>query len=132
MAQAVRNLRDFAAPERGTATGPTLRTLAVGDLSGLEPGLIPGNLIYARFHEIGSDLIDLHAPDLVLAPVVGPDFDCFDLAAALVEAGFHGRFRAAAQRLPDPAMVRREVAAAFPALNFDVLVLERFGVSGLN
>lgn len=63
-------------------------------------------------------------PALILSPVFTPVFDCVDVAIRLVDAKFTGAYRAMGLRLPKPEMVRREVHAACPNLDFDVVVVE--------
>lgn len=107
---------------------PVLRVLAVGDLA---PSALPAgesvDVVLARFDEIAGDRLAAWRPALVLAPLVGAGFDGFDLAEVLIAAGFTGRFRAVVHTLPNPAVVRREFAAQFPGLDFDVLVLSDQG-----
>ena len=109
-----------------------LTLLAVGHLDPASEGAGGSELYYAEFHEVGAALLALHAPDVVLSPLVAPGFDCFDLAAVLVGAGFRGRYRAAAVQIPDPGLVRREIAAAFPGLDFDILLLDGSGRPAIN
>jgi len=64
------------------------------------------------------------APDLVLAPLLTPIFDAIDLARYLSQAGFQGRYLALVDKLPSAKLIRREVAAQSPDLNFDIVVLD--------
>lgn len=61
-------------------------------------------------------------PDVVLTPLVGAGFDCLDVALALCEAGYAGQLRAVVSFVPNPALVRREIAGACPGLDFDLIV----------
>lgn len=79
-----------------------------------------------RFVEL-EDLaaaLSLEAADVVLSPLVSDAFDCFDVAARLAELGFSGRYRAASGHIPDPGLVRREVRATYPKLDFELVVLD--------
>lgn len=109
---------------RPATDGAALRVLVVGDLA---PSVLPdgenAEVILARFDDIAAARLAVWHPALVLAPLVGTGFDCFDLAERLTGAGFTGRLRAVVDTLPNPAVVRREFAAQFPGLDFDVLVL---------
>lgn len=109
-------------------TAPVLRVLAVGDLA---PSTLPtaptADVVVARFNDITAAQLAVWRPALVLAPLVGAGFDCFDLAERLTGAGFSGRLRAVVDSLPNPAVVRREIATHFPALDFDVIVLSDRG-----
>lgn len=64
------------------------------------------------------------APDLVLAPLLTPMFDALDLARYLSQAGYRGRYLALVDRLPSANLIRREVEAQSPDLNFDIVVLD--------
>ncbi len=108
-----------------TGRGP--RLLAVGELFPPDLGadeVQATDITYLAFADVTADALARLRPEVILAPLVGPDFDCLDLAERLSGAGFHGRFRAVAPKVPDPALVRREIAERFPALDFDLLVLD--------
>ncbi|MFN3662436.1 MAG: hypothetical protein ACK4TM_06775 [Yoonia sp.] len=62
-------------------------------------------------------------PGLVLSPLMADGFDAIDVAERLQAAGFAGRYRVLADALPDPDLIRREIRALAPALDFDLLVL---------
>jgi hypothetical protein len=64
------------------------------------------------------------APDLVLSPLLTPQFDALDLARILSQCGYRGRYLALVDRLPSANLIRREVAAQSPNINFDVIVLD--------
>lgn len=64
------------------------------------------------------------APDLVLSPLLTPEFDALDLARMLTQTGYRGRYLALVDRLPSANLIRREVAAQSPSINFDVIVLD--------
>jgi hypothetical protein len=64
------------------------------------------------------------APVLVLSPLLTPVFDVIDLARYLSQRGYRGRYLALVDRLPSANLIRREVAAQYPDLNFDVVVLD--------
>ncbi len=63
------------------------------------------------------------APSMVLSSVITPAFDAFDLAQLLVDSGYAGPYRALTPRLPDPDLVRREVAACAPQLDFELMIV---------
>jgi hypothetical protein len=64
------------------------------------------------------------APALVLSPLLTPVFDALDLARMLTQNGYRGRYLALVDKLPSANLIRREVAAQSPDLNFDVIVLD--------
>lgn len=98
--------------------------LVVGELS---PETLPTQddqtVVFATPREITADLLSKCRPHLVLSQLVGIGFDCMDVGERLSQVGFTGRFRAVADKLPDPAVVRREIRGHFPDLDFDILVL---------
>ena len=60
-------------------------------------------------------------PDTVVSSLFGRGFDAIDIAKQLYRLGFTGRYRALTGNLPNPDMIRREVAQVAPGLDFDVL-----------
>lgn len=64
------------------------------------------------------------APALVLSPLLTPAFDALDLARMLSQCGYRGRYLALVDKLPSANLIRREVEAQSPGLNFDVIVLD--------
>jgi hypothetical protein len=111
----------------GNATRNATRVLAVGD--GDAPDVGPegaafGDVHYLAFADVTAETLRALDPDLVLSPLVGSGFDCLDLAERLNAARFKGRYRAVVELVPNPALVRGEIAERFPALDFDLLVLE--------
>jgi hypothetical protein len=64
------------------------------------------------------------APALVLSPLLTPGFDALDMARILAQCGYRGRYLALVDKLPSANLVRREVAAQSPMINFDVIVLD--------
>jgi hypothetical protein len=69
-------------------------------------------------------LIGPGAPALILSLLVTPEFDALDLARMLSENGYRGRYLALVDALPNPNLIRREVAAQSPGVNFDVIILD--------
>ena len=64
------------------------------------------------------------APALVLSPLLTAAFDALDLARLLTQCGYRGRYLALVDKLPSAKLIRREVEAQSPGLNFDVIVLD--------
>jgi hypothetical protein len=67
------------------------------------------------------EALERHRPSHVIARAVSPDLDALDLAQALDASGFEGRLVIMGCDLPCIALVREEVARAFPSLRLDVL-----------
>lgn len=98
--------------------------LAIGDLSYDTFAKTEGQaVVITDINGITEDLLATCLPDLVVSPLVGRGFDCFDVAERLIAAQFKGRYRAVVETLPDPSVVRREIRAHFPDLDFDILIL---------
>jgi hypothetical protein len=72
-----------------------------------------------RYAEIGRELLHEAQPDVVIAPLMTQGFDVLDLACVLNDCGYRGALRAIAPKLPDPHLIRREVIAICPKLDFD-------------
>jgi hypothetical protein len=118
------------APEAGAGPASENRyqttILAVGDLqewrrSGRD---LPadGKIAFTDFRSVTEELFQLIAPQLVLSPLLARGFDCIDLAEVLHAMGFKGRYRAIADILPNPEIIRREIGDLCPGLDFDVIV----------
>lgn len=105
-----------------------LRVLAVGQCVDEGPLDLPGAHFIA-FPDLTEALLAQHRPDVVLSPLVAPEFDCVEVAGLLAQSGFSGRYRAFAENLPRPDMVRCEIGQSFPDLDFDVLVVTRSEVA---
>lgn len=79
----------------------------------------------ADFDELASmTFTGEDAPVLVLSPLLTPVFDAIDLARYLSQQGYRGRYLALVDKLPSANLIRREVEAQSPDLNFDVVVLD--------
>lgn len=105
--------------ENDTQTRPVI--LAVGDVrqwnsAGRE---LPADsqIAFAEFDEINDDLLQSLSPDIVMSPVLSRSFDCLDLAQALYENGFKGRFRVVAPDMPNPRVIQSEISALCPSLD---------------
>lgn len=94
--------------------------------------LLPRNILeqhsyIARvdYDELGSiDFTGAQRPRLILSPLLTPVFDAIDLARYLSQQGYRGRYLALVDRLPSANLIRREVQAQSPDLNFDVVILD--------
>jgi hypothetical protein len=107
------------------------RVLAV-DLDSTAVAKLPRNVVAPAagiVHVAFADLANValsgpEAPSLVLSPLLTAGFDALDLAQMLVAGGYRGRYLALVDKLPSAKLIRREVAAQSPDLNFDVIVLD--------
>lgn len=82
-------------------------------------------IAYVDFRSFSAETLLQHCPDVVLSPLVSASFDCFDLAEKLVAAGFRGKLKAAIETLPNPKVIKREFAAQFPGLDFELVLLDQ-------
>ena len=89
-------------------------------------------MVFLEFHEVDLDALQLRAPATVLSPVLCTSFDCLDLALRLDELGFRGRYRAMSSALPDPWLIRSEIADICPELDFDIVDLAKTTGQRLN
>jgi len=123
---------DFALNGGVTAGASQSRTVLAVALAPQALDLLPRNVLdpHAYIARVDFDELDSvefagsQAPELVLAPLLTPVFDAIDLARYLSQRGYRGRFLALVDRLPSANLIRREVEAQSPDLNFDVVVLD--------
>lgn len=115
-------------PQDVQATRPVLAVEIDGDLvAALPPHLVQPGARIQSVELAQLNMVPLTGPDapiLVLSPLVTTQFDAIDLAKRLALSGYRGRYLALVDRLPDPKLIRREVAAQSPGINFDVIILD--------
>ncbi len=101
--------------------------LAVGDIDEWtrHRGNLPANgkLAFSNFSGLSAELFELLTPQIVVSPLLARGFDCIDLAQVLSAIGFRGRYCAICDALPDPSIIRREIQALCPEIDFGVLVV---------
>lgn len=78
---------------------------------------------FACFAELDADLLRAARPDMVVSALIGDGFDAMDVARRLMQLGYAGPYRALSPPLPRPDLVRAEIRAAAPALDFDLVVV---------
>ena len=120
----MRSVADWrGTPEPDAAAEPIV--LAVGDIEAWRRfcGSIPQyqNLSFVTMEGLLKGALAEYRPDVVVSPLVTPEFDCLDLAHTLSKLEYSGAYRAIAQNLPDPSIIVREVRSHFPHLNFQVV-----------
>jgi hypothetical protein len=106
-----------------------IRMLVIGELdqwqaSGRLRG-VPAGCAYLDITQLNPFTLHRHAPDLVLSPLLSGGFDAVDVAEKLNAARFRGMYRVVADNLPDADIIRGDIRAAAPDLDFDLLVLPR-------
>lgn len=87
------------------------------------PALRRDGYRFARFADLDAALLRDTAPAMVVSALIGDRFDAVDLARRLAELGYAGPYRALSPPLPRPALVKAEVRAAAPDLDFDLVVV---------
>lgn len=118
-------------PDQPGASDAAVRVLSLA-LSDAALDALPRNVLKpgARVNSVTLDalpgaLLTGHmAPPLILSPLLTPRFDALDVAVILTRCGYRGRYLALVDKLPSASLIRREVAAQSPGINFDVIVLD--------
>ena len=109
----------------GLTSSEETRVLALGDVSLWRRSCArverTSEIFLSDIEQLNAATLAEINPDLILSPVVAARFDCLDVAHALVTLGYKGSYRAIARNLPDPYLIRREVAADCPGLDFDIM-----------
>lgn len=115
---------------RTTVDAPIM--LVVGDLRGWQRAGRPApdlkGFHFADFSDVTAEMLAETQPDVVISALFAADFDVLDLARRLLDLGFKGRYRALSASLPNPSVIRSEVAAAAPGIDFDLFVFDETGM----
>lgn len=75
------------------------------------------------FHALAPQLLLEQRPEVVLSPLLAPDFDILDVVDRLIRIGFTGRLVAVAGCLPDAVAVQSEVRQQCTRFQFDLVEL---------
>jgi hypothetical protein len=115
--------------ERGDPKADEARVLLVGHFGlGARPDLarhFGNDMRIVDFSGVGADLLDGFKPHFVVSPILTQSFDIMDLATLLWRLRFSGAYRALVEvDLPNPSLVIREVRAACPGLDVDILRID--------
>lgn len=117
--------RIMAALGASATSKRTPKILAIGDVNLWRRsfGVLPVHqgIQFAGLDDLNGPALSLACPDLIVSPIVTPLFDCIDVAFRLSALHYSGAYRALTRDLPNPAMVRREVRALCPDLDFDIV-----------
>ena len=92
-----------------------------GDITGHDPER--GRYVH-RFKDIKTSLLFEIAPSLILAPLVGRDFDATDLIVLLAAVGYRGRVVFIADSALCRDMLTEELQGLAPGLDIDVIDFE--------
>lgn len=74
-----------------------------------------------NFDDISADLLRREHPDCILAPLMIGKLDILDIAERLCSLGYQGLLLAVTPPIPNPKLIRAEIAALCPGLQFDVI-----------
>jgi len=112
----------------GQEESPT-PTLVVGDLvrwkdKGHEIPEIDG-FHFVDFEDVTLETLRRIRPQVILSPLLGRTFDAVEVARRLESMGYGGRYRVVTDGVPEPDVIKREVSAIAPQLDFAVLLLPR-------
>jgi hypothetical protein len=88
-------------------------------------------LAAATFEELDEGILAIHEPDIVVSPVMTRGFDCIDVAKLLTDLGYRGAYRSVTPGLPNPEIVRREVRALCPGIDFRIVTVGADGLTKL-
>lgn len=82
------------------------------DLPRLPHEAIPkGTTVYfSNMPAISSEVLSDIEPDMIISPLIVPEFDAVDIAKKLAELRYRGTYRVLSQRLPNTKMVCREIS----------------------
>lgn len=121
----MRPFREAAESESGRPI-----VLAVGDLTEwLSKGRevpVGGKVAFVEFSDLTRELFEIYGPSFVLSPLLAHGFDCIDVSQVLQSLGFKGQYRAMAHNVPDPGLIKREISAICPDVDFDIIRIEEF------
>lgn len=88
-------------------------------------GVLDGAVVLSmpRFLSLDADHFISLKPNQILSPLISGNFDITDVAQKLKLLGYQGILRAYVENIPSSNLIRREIAALHPALDFDVIEL---------
>lgn len=95
--------------------GDLLQDCEVSQITRLTPGVES-----VAWHELAMRIADGVPPDTIYSAAVSSNFDCIDIAQLLYRVGFVGQYRVIAPDVPNPGLIRREVLALCPGLDFQI------------
>jgi hypothetical protein len=105
----------------------TEKTLVIGNLARWNAqGRQTNPLEHVQFSDLGTltqATLDELSPTVILSPLMGDNFDVLDVADRLTALGYSGRYRVISENLPNVQMIKSEVKAHAPDLDFDVLMM---------
>lgn len=89
---------------------------------GTGPAVEPDDLvIHTQFRHVSAQMLAEVRPDLIVGPLIAPDWDIVDLCQRISRCGYQGRIQALTRLLPRADLVSGEVSALFPDLQFELM-----------
>lgn len=82
-------------------------------------------LVFVDYYSFSAESLLKNRPSMVLTPLTSQGFDALDIAERLQTFRFNGAFRVLAPKLPDPAMVTRELRYRAPDVDCEIVELSR-------
>ena len=107
------------------ATSESVSTLIIGDLrrwksEGRDTASY-GNFTFLSLAELTGHVLSDVTPKIILSPLIADDFDALDVAVTLASLGYSGCYRALTSLSEDAVVIRQEISAVAPLLDFDIL-----------
>ena len=78
-------------------------------------------IITVPYAQLTLAVLKDHLPDSIVMPLFGPDFDAVDVLARLAQFGFAGPVCITGPKLPNTALIQRELSAAAPGMTVRLL-----------
>lgn len=97
-----------------------LRFLVIGDQA---MPVADADISVVAFADLSVQLLQQIRPDVVVAPLLAGQIDALDVAALLYACAYDGRLCILARALPDPDLIRADIARIAPDLAVDLLVV---------
>ncbi len=83
------------------------------------------SLEFVDFAAFSAATLLKYRPEMILSPLTSPGFDALDVAERLQAFRYCGAFRVLAPKLPDQAMVARELRYRAPDVDCELVELNR-------
>lgn len=80
-------------------------------------------VLASTFAELNAPTFSDFDPEIIVAPLLSKHTDALDLAEYLELLEFRGRLVVVAEKLPNPALVERELRRAAPSLKLEIFDL---------
>jgi len=83
------------------------------------------SLVFVDYASFSAEALLQHRPGMVLSPLTSVGFDALDVAERLQTFRYCGAFRVLSPKLPDQAMVARELRYRAPDVDCELVELNR-------